>query len=205
MTAFQRILCAGIAIISVCETPAWAGTLTPSQRYERLAPWSDFVAEAATKTGLPRVWIEAVILAESGGRTVQNGRPITSSKGAMGLMQLMPATYSDLRTALNLGADPYDPHDNILAGATYLRAMYDRFGYPGMFAAYNAGPGRYQVSLGGQRLPVETQNYLAELTQSRSEIQSGLAIFVGQAPASPTPPAPERSALFVPLSGSKAD
>ena len=79
--------------------------------------------------------------AESAGRTTLHGQPITSSAGAMGLMQVMPRTYSDLRKQLGLGADPYAPADNITAGAAYLQQMYRRYGYPGMFAAYNAGPG----------------------------------------------------------------
>ena len=131
--------------------------LTAATRAERLARWSDFVAEASQKTGLPTQWIDAVILAESGGRTMLNRHPITSAKGAMGLMQLMPATYSALRSDLNLGADPYDPHDNILAGATYLRAMFDRYGYPDLFAAYNCGPGRFEAGLRGEKLPPETR------------------------------------------------
>lgn len=100
--------------------------------------------------------------AESGGRLTLAGRPITSLAGAMGLMQLMPATWSDVRTSLALGNDPFDAHDNIIAGTGYLRQMYDRFGYPGLFAAYNAGPGRYAASLAsGMPLPRETRAYLA--------------------------------------------
>lgn len=91
-----------------------------------------------------------------------DGRPIRSVKGAIGLMQLMPATWVEVRATLGLGADPDDPRDNILAGTFYLRAMYDRFGYPGCFAAYNAGPGRYRAWLAGRRsLPDETVAYLA--------------------------------------------
>ena len=83
----------------------------------------------------------------------------------MGLMQLMPATWADMRHTYHLGADPDDPHDNILAGAAYLRLMYDRFGYPGLFAAYNAGPIRYANALAtGRRLPDETLAYLAAVT-----------------------------------------
>jgi soluble lytic murein transglycosylase-like protein len=48
-----------------------------------------------------------------------------------------------MRGRLGLGTNPHDPRDNILAGTLYLRLMYDRFGYPGLFGAYNAGPGRY--------------------------------------------------------------
>ncbi|WP_410468066.1 lytic transglycosylase domain-containing protein [Sphingomonas sp. JC676] len=61
-----------------------------------------------------------------------DGRPITSRAGAMGLMQLMPGTWIEMRTVLGLGTDPFDPRDNILAGTCYLGRMYDRFNYPGM-------------------------------------------------------------------------
>ena len=84
----------------------------------------------------------------------------------MGLMQVMPGTYEALRRAHDLGADPYDPRDNILAGTAYLRAMYDRFGYPGLFAAYNAGPERYDEHLQYDRpLPAETRAYLSTIVQ----------------------------------------
>ena len=112
-----------------------------------IAPWQPIVTEASLRFGVPEAWIERVILAESGGHTTLGGRPIRSRTGAMGLMQLMPGTWSDMRDAWHLGVDPDDPHDNILAGTAYLRAMYDRFGYPGMFAAYNAGPARYATAL----------------------------------------------------------
>lgn len=102
--------------------------------------------------------------AESVGQTRLNGRPIRSSAGAIGLMQLMPATWADMRRTLGLGADPDDPHDNIVAGSCYLRMMYDRFGYPGLFAAYNAGPARYAAHLAtGRALPQETVGYLAQV------------------------------------------
>ena len=111
--------------------------------------------------GVPTAWIERVMRAESGGRTMLAGRPITSRAGAMGLMQLMPGTWAEMRSAHALGADPHDPRDNILAGTAYLRAMYDRFGYPGLFAAYNAGPARYAAYLAGRGpLPGETRAYL---------------------------------------------
>ena len=63
-----------------------------------------------------------------------------SPKGAMGLMQIMPETYAALRARYALGANPYDPRDNILAGAAFLRELHDRYGTPGFLAAYNAGP-----------------------------------------------------------------
>ncbi|TGS43719.1 MULTISPECIES: lytic transglycosylase domain-containing protein [unclassified Mesorhizobium] len=126
--------------------------------------WQHFVSEASTRFRVPQSWIYAVMEAESGGRTMLRGRPITSHAGAMGLMQVMPETYEEMRDEHGLGTNPYDPRDNTLAGTAYLRAMFDRFGFPGMFAAYNAGPARYDDYLRhGQALPRETVLYLAKL------------------------------------------
>ena len=126
--------------------------------------WRPYMAEASARFGIPINWIERIMRAESAGMTVLNGRPITSRAGAMGLMQVMPGTWSALRARLHLGDDPYDPRDNILAGTAYLRLMYDRFGYPGLFAAYSAGPGRYAAHLRtGRPLPGETRDYLAKV------------------------------------------
>ncbi|MGF7204219.1 hypothetical protein GGQ82_003300 [Sphingobium olei] len=82
-------------------------------------------------------------------------------------MQIMPATWLEIRARLGLGNDPDDPRDNILAGTFYLRLMYDRFGYPGLFAAYNTGPARYADYLAGRSsLPCETVGYLASVAPS---------------------------------------
>lgn len=109
-----------------------------------------------------------MIAAESGG----DPRAI-SSKGAMGLMQLMPITWRELRAELGLGADPWDRRDNIIAGAAYLRQLYDRFGRGGFLAAYNAGPARYQAMLdGGRKLPAETLAYVA-VVEARIERSAG--------------------------------
>ena len=86
-----------------------------------------------------------------------------SSAGAMSLMQIMPVTWEELRVRHRLGGNPYDPRDNILAGAAYLREMHDRYGSPGFLAAYNAGPGRYEEYLAGRPLPAETRAYVATL------------------------------------------
>ncbi len=87
---------------------------------------------------------------ESGGKEYLNGQLITSGAGAMGLMQVMPSTYDELRQQYNLGDDPFDPHNNILAGAAYMREMYDIYGSPGFLAAYNAGPNRLDDYLSQQ-------------------------------------------------------
>lgn len=136
---------------------------TPA-RADEVARWRPFIEEASTRFGVPTSWIKRVIRAESRGFTTLNGRPIRSSAGAMGLMQLMPATWAEMRSRLSLGANPDDPHDNIIAGTFFLRLMYDRFGYPGLFGAYNAGPGAYAAFLAGRRrLPGETIAYLGSV------------------------------------------
>lgn len=162
-----------------------------------VARWRVEIAKASARFGVPVAWIERVMRAESGGRTMLGGRPITSRAGAMGLMQLMPATWDAMRAAHGLGDDPHDPRDNILAGTAYLRAMYDRFGYPGLFAAYNAGPGRYAAHLrSGRALPGETRAYLAMVTGRAPE-----PVGPGASPV-PRPPPP---ALFVVLRGGAPD
>jgi soluble lytic murein transglycosylase-like protein len=148
-------------------------------------PWAQHIAEASIRFDIPGSWIRSVIRAESGGRTLLNGRPIVSPAGAMGLMQLMPRTWRELRASLRLGDDPHDPRDNILAGTAYLRAMYDRFGYPGLFAAYNSGPTRYRNHLRtGRRLPAETRAYVANVVGPGSAIRTA------------APSAPSSTALF---------
>jgi soluble lytic murein transglycosylase-like protein len=130
-----------------------------------IASWRPLIDEASARFGIPASWIERVMRAESGGRTTLHGRPIRSRAGAIGLMQLMPKTWSEVRAQIGLGADPDQPRDNILAGTFYLRSMYDRFGYPGLFGAYNAGPARYAAWLTGrQPLPSETVAYLAKVS-----------------------------------------
>ena len=130
----------------------------------RTALWSAYVDEAAARFGLPAAWLHGVMRAESGGRTHLGGLPTTSPAGAMGLMQVMPTTFAEMRTRYQLGPDPYDPRTNILAGAAYLREMYDRYGPRHFLAAYNAGPARVDAWLRGRaELPSETRAYTATL------------------------------------------
>ncbi|PDS43312.1 lytic transglycosylase [Rhizobium anhuiense] len=130
----------------------------PVQRPVPGDPYAAYVAEASQRFGVPVAWIRAVMRAESAG-----DRQAISSAGAMGLMQIMPATWTELRVRYRLGSNPYDPRDNILAGTAYLRELYDRYGSPGFLAAYNAGPGRYEASLSGRPLPAETRAYVAAI------------------------------------------
>jgi soluble lytic murein transglycosylase-like protein len=157
----------------------------PAARAADVSRWRPQIELASARCGIPVPWIERVMRAESGGRITRNRRPIRSIKGAIGLMQLMPGTWTEMRDRLGLGADPDEPHDNILAGTCYLRLMYDRFGYPGLFAAYNAGPRRYAAYLANrQPLPGETLAYLR-------------AVGGGAVPAAATPASTHSPTLFV--------
>lgn len=130
-------------------------------------PWGPYIREASKRFDVPGTWIRAVMHVESGGKEYLGGGLITSSAGAMGLMQVMPETYDELRDRYSLGDDPYDPHDNILAGAAYMREMYDIYGSPGFLAAYNAGPRRLDDYLSNNRpLPDETRRYVAMIGPS---------------------------------------
>lgn len=155
---------APIRIVAGAFLLIWAAPATA----DPIDRWAAQIAEASSRFDIPDDWIRRVMRAESRGQTMLGGRPIVSRAGAMGLMQLMPGTWRDMRLALGLGDDPHNPRDNILAGAAYLRLMYDRFGYPGLFAAYNAGPARYAGFVDGARLlPAETRFYVAAVAPAK--------------------------------------
>ena len=132
---------------------------------ELLDRWTPYIREASRRFDVNGQWIRAVMQIESGGRTMLGeNKPIVSPAGAMGLMQLMPKTWAEMRAANRLGKDPFDPHDNVLAGAAYLHALYRQYGYPTMFAAYNDGPGMLAAHAAlNQPLPVETANYVRDI------------------------------------------
>ena len=152
--------CSAVAILLVGSINAVSSEPIAGKHSEGVATVADitvFVEEAARRFAIPPRWIRAVMQAESGG----DARAL-SAQGAMGLMQIMPGTWAELRLRYGLGADPYDPHDNITAGAAYLREMHDRYGDPGFLAAYNAGPDRYKEHVAtGRPLPAETVSYMA--------------------------------------------
>jgi soluble lytic murein transglycosylase-like protein len=137
----------------------------------RLMP---LIAEASTRFAVPEPWIHAVIRVESDG----DGAAL-SPKGAMGLMQVMPDTYAELRGRHGLGDDPYQPRDNILAGSAFIRELYDRYGAPGFIAAYNAGPARYDDYVTwGRALPDETVRYVAAVRAALDK-ESERQLFAG--------------------------
>lgn len=163
----RNLSCMILALLPACTPVIPDGAVAQSPPRETVASDSEteapsidtHIAEAATRFDIPEPWIRAVMQVESAGNP-----QAVSSAGAMGLMQIMPATWGDLRGQLHLGTDPFDPRENVLAGTAYLRMMFDRFGSPGFLAAYNAGPQRYDEYLADERpLPRETRLYVASL------------------------------------------
>lgn len=164
-----------LALLAACASQAPQTTATQeAARYMASArhdyvppgppndPWGPYIHAAAARFDVPELWIRAVMHVESQDRQYLNGQLTTSPVGAMGLMQVMPGTYDELRQRYNLGSDPYDPYNNIMAGAAYMREMYDIYGSPGFLAAYNAGPYRLDDYLANNRpLPDETRRYVA--------------------------------------------
>lgn len=130
----------------------------PVARLEASDPFGASIAEAAQRFEIPASWIRAIMRAESAVDATA-----VSPKGAMGLMQIRPETWAELRLRHRLGEDPFDPRDNILAGAAYLRELFDHYGAPALPAAYHAGPARYEAYLAGRPLPAESSAYVARL------------------------------------------
>jgi soluble lytic murein transglycosylase-like protein len=158
-----------LSFAGIADAQSTAPPASPPRIMQTGDPFSGFVAEAAQRFDIPAPWIRAVMLVES-----DDDASAVSPKSAMGLMQVMPGTYQDMRLRYGLGADPYQPHDNILAGTAYLREMLDCYGMSGFLAAYNAGPEQYDEHLAtGRALPAETILYIARITPMLSGIQAG--------------------------------
>lgn len=133
--------------------------------------WQSDIEEARARFNLDAVWIRAVMHVESDACASLQGKPMTSAAGAMGLMQLMPSTWNQYRAMLNLGNDPYDPHDNILAGTAYLRDLLKEYGVHDGLAAYAAGPRHVEDSLDRRgSIPNSIEQYVANvLNQGRDQ------------------------------------
>lgn len=131
----------------VLRAHAGKGKLPPA------AVWEGLVARASRLYGLDPRLIAAVIKVESNFENLAE-----SSKGAQGLMQLMPETGQALGVA-----DPFDPQANVDAGSRYLRRQLDRFGRLELaLAAYNAGPGNV-LRYGGIPPFPETEAYVRKV------------------------------------------
>ncbi len=182
------VLLSGLCTVAMPTVAALAQSVM-LERPSRADPYADDIVQASLRFGIPAVWIQAVMRIESAGDS-----SATSPAGAMGLMQIMPDTWAGLRVRLRLGHDPYEPHDNIFAGAAFLREMHDRYGSPGFLAAYNAGPGRYEEYLAGRNaLPAETRAYVSALAPliGAEEFDSTISI------AAAVPQSWTRAPLFV--------
>lgn len=117
---------------------------------QRLEPFKEAIEQAARISGVGANWLRAVIAQESGGHP-----DAVSSRGAQGLMQLLPTTA----TALGV-RDAFDPQENIAGGARYLAGLFKRFPDPRLaLAAYNAGPTRVE-SFGGMPPFQETRRFV---------------------------------------------
>ena len=148
-----------------------------------------YAAQQAEQAGLSPELVLAQINQESGWK-----QGAVSPRGAVGLMQLMPAT------AKELGVDPTDPYQNIQGGVRYLKQQMDKFGSPELaLAAYNAGPGNVQKH-GGIPPFKETQNYVRNITQRAGMAQedewAALAKQFGQPGAGQAPQAEDEWAAL---------
>ena len=197
LTAF--LLLSGLLLAVPLSATANAQDV-PATRTAPTHPFAVHIEEAARRFGIPAAWIRAVMRAESAGDV-----HAISSAGAMGLMQIMPDTWAELRVRHRLGRDPYDPRDNIIAGTSYLREMYDSYGASGFLAAYNAGPGRYQDWRDrGRPLPAETRAYVAKIAPM---LQTGSAatVVASTSPVQPARPSWTQGQLFAVRGGAAAD
>jgi soluble lytic murein transglycosylase-like protein len=126
--------------------------VVPSPRAQR---FDDLIVEHAGRHGIRTDLVRAVMQVESAFNP--NAR---SPKGAMGLMQLMPATARQFGVQ-----NPFNPAENIRAGVAYLRQLLDRYGDNEelALAAYNAGPGA--VAKYGETVPPyqETKRYVLKI------------------------------------------
>lgn len=193
LSSSSRSLLAALALLGAGSdgVAAQPASVQPSSTIAVADPTSAAIAEASQRFGVPEHWIRAVMRVESAGRV-----DAVSHAGAMGLMQVMPGTYAELRARYGLGADPFAVRDNVMAGTAYLREMFDRYGATGMLAAYNAGPGRWEEHLAGRRpLPAETVGYLARIGPTGGTGAVGQLAMEVAAVA----PSPHASPLFVQL------
>ena len=181
------------------NAPAF-GQDAAEQAPPRVVDVASHVAEAAQRFGIPEQWIYAVMRTESAGRI-----GAVSSAGAMGLMQLMPGTWARQRTRFGLGTDPFNPRDNIMAGTSYLREMYDSYGTPGFLAAYNAGPGRFEDWRDrGRPLPAETRAYVAKIAPMLQS-DSAVTLVASASPVQPIRPSWTQGQLFAVRGDAVAD
>jgi len=131
------LVCAGLAACAAPSSGSRAGFHPYGAPGPAGDPWGPYIRQAAARFDVPEAVIRQVMHRESGG----NPRAL-SNHGAIGLMQLKPGTYAEMRRQYGLGRNPYDPRDNILAGTAYLMQLRRRFGPERALIAYREGPAR---------------------------------------------------------------
>jgi soluble lytic murein transglycosylase-like protein len=149
-----------ICLIATSSLFASRASAQTPERPPSIDRFANFIAEASARFTVPAPLIRAIIQIESAGDD-----HAISPRGAMGLMQLTHATWVQLSVRYELGLDPFDPKDNIMAGTAYVRELRDRLGSADFLGAYHAGPTRYEQHLmTRQPLPPETAAYVAAVT-----------------------------------------
>jgi hypothetical protein len=135
-------------------------------------------ASAAAKTGLDEAWLRAIAHAES-----NYAADAVSTKGARGVMQLMPDTVADYRVG-----DPFSARQSILAGAGYLRALEKLYGGDRLLAAaaYNAGPAAV-AQYGGVPPYAETRLYVAKVSALYARYREALGLAPRSLELAPAP------------------
>jgi soluble lytic murein transglycosylase-like protein len=148
---------AGVDTRTYAVPRAQAVRATRQVSAERARAYDALISEHARLNGVRADLVRAVMQVESAFNAMAR-----SPKGALGLMQLMPATIRQYSVR-----DPFDPTENVRAGVAYLRELLDRYqnNEELALAAYNAGPGA--VDKHGQTVPPyrETLNYVAQINQ----------------------------------------
>ena len=163
---FQKILDANMSSEKINSTP-FANKIFSSELASNNSCNADIdalIEQYSAKNGLDSAFVKAVIKQESGFQP-----KVTSSCGAMGLMQLMPATANSLGVK-----DAYDPEQNIAGGTKYLKGLLDRFGGDKSLAlaAYNAGPNAV-AKYNGIPPYKETQNYVKNIMSMYQKYNKG--------------------------------
>lgn len=129
-----------------------ASAAAVDQSVFKSTPYGEVIAAVSQAHGVDPMLVRALIQVES------NYRPrARSNKGAMGLMQLMPATARAYKVR-----NPYDPKANIAAGVKHLKTLIDKWGVEMALAAYNAGEGAVRKFKGVPPYR-ETRNYVSKI------------------------------------------
>lgn len=164
-TDFQKILDANMSQKAMgIETPFQDKIFSSLGKQDKTPEEIDNLISAySEKNNLDKDFVKALIKQESGFQP-----DVTSHCGAMGLMQLMPATANSMGVK-----NAYDAEQNIAGGTKYLKGLMDRFGGNKelALAAYNAGPGAVQ-KYGGIPPYKETQNYVKNIMSSYQRYSS---------------------------------